>query len=213
LDRPSAGRLVVLGQDLTDASDRELDSHRRDRIGVVEQHYRRALSPYLRVKDAIGLPLALRGVPAAERGRRVAELLERIGLPDRGDAFRHATEWRRSSSASPSPSRSHPAAAAPRGRADRRARRDDATSILDVLRDLVRAEGSTCVVVTHDELVERVADRVIHLADGRAIAERVGGPGTPRSRSGTRRAGWLRRSPSRRPRSRLRRDRTMAAMP
>ena len=49
LDRPSAGRLVVLGQDLTDASDRELDSHRRDRIGVVEQHYRRALSPYLRV--------------------------------------------------------------------------------------------------------------------------------------------------------------------
>jgi ABC-type lipoprotein export system ATPase subunit len=179
LDRPSAGRLVVLGQDLTDASDRELDSHRRDRIGVVEQHYRRALSPYLRVKDAIGLPLALRGVPAAERGRRVAELLERIGLPDRGDAFRHELsggEQQRIAFAVALATRPPLLLAdEPTGELDA----TTATTILDVLRDLVRAEGSTCVVVTHDELVERVADRVIHLADGRAIAERVGGPGTP----------------------------------
>ena len=179
LDRPSAGRLVVLGQDLTDASDRELDSHRRDRIGVVEQHYRRALSPYLRVQDAIGLPLALRGVPAAERGRRVAELLERIGLSDRGDAFRHELsggEQQRIAFAVALATRPPLLLAdEPTGELDA----TTATTILDVLRDLVRAEGSTCVVVTHDELVERVADRVIHLADGRAIAERVGGPGTP----------------------------------
>jgi putative ABC transport system ATP-binding protein len=45
------------------------------------------------------------------------------------------------------------------------------------LRDLVRAEGATCLIGTHDELVEAVADRVIHLADGRAVAERTGGPG------------------------------------
>src|SRR6187200_3408867 len=38
LDRPSAGRLVVLGADLTDASDRDLDRHRREHVGVVEQH-------------------------------------------------------------------------------------------------------------------------------------------------------------------------------
>ena len=90
LDRPSAGRLVVLGQDLTDASDRELDRHRRDRIGVVEQHYRRALSPYLRVADAIGLPLALRGVPAAEREtpRRRAARADRAARTA-GDALRH----------------------------------------------------------------------------------------------------------------------------
>ena len=67
--------------------DRALDHHRRERVGVVEQHYRRALSPYLRVADAIGLPLGLRNVPAADRHRRVEELLERIGLPGQGDAF------------------------------------------------------------------------------------------------------------------------------
>ena len=49
-----------------------------------------------------------------------------------------------------------------------------AEEILTVLRDVVRAEGTTCLVVTHDELVERIADRVIHVADGRAVAERRG---------------------------------------
>jgi ABC-type lipoprotein export system ATPase subunit len=179
LDRPSAGRLVVLGGDLTDASDRQLDRHRRDHIGVVEQHYRRALSPYLRVADAIGLPLALRGVPADERQRRVTELLERIRLPDRGAALRHELsggEQQRVAFAVALAIRP------PLLLADEPTGELDATTaetILEVLRDLVRAEGSTCVVVTHDELVERVADRVIHVADGRAIAERVGGPGTP----------------------------------
>ena len=180
LDRPSAGRLEVFGQDLTDATDRQLDQHRRARIGVVEQHYRRALSPYLRVAEAIALPLALRGVATAERTRRVAELLERIGLPDRGGALRHELsggEQQRVAFAVALATR--PAlllADEPTGELDA----TTAETILGVLRDLVRAEGSTCLVVTHDELVERVADRVIHVADGRAVAERVGGPGAPR---------------------------------
>jgi ABC-type lipoprotein export system ATPase subunit len=179
LDRPSAGRLVVLGADLTDASDRDLDRHRREHVGVVEQHYRRALSPYLRVADAIALPLALRGVPAAERKRRVDELLDRIGLPGRGDALRHQL------SGGEQPRIAFAVALATRPPlllADEPTGELDATTaetILGVLRDLVRAEGTTCVVVTHDELVERVADRVVHVADGRAVAERIGGPGTP----------------------------------
>ena len=179
LDRPSAGRLVVLGADLTDASDRDLDRHRREHVGVVEQHYRRALSPYLRVADAIALPLALRGVPAAERKRRVDELLDRIGLPGRGDALRHQLsggEQQRIAFAVALATRP------PLLLADEPTGELDATTaetILGVLRDLVRAEGTTCVVVTHDELVERVADRVVHVADGRAVAERIGGPGTP----------------------------------
>jgi ABC-type lipoprotein export system ATPase subunit len=179
LDRPSAGRLTVLGADLTDASDRDLDRHRRERVGVVEQHYRRALSPYLRIADAIALPLALRGVTAADRRRRVDELLDRIGLPGRGDALRHQLsggEQQRVAFAVALATRP------PLLLADEPTGELDATTaetILGVLGDLVRAEGTTCVVVTHDELVERVADRVVHVADGRAVAERIGGPGAP----------------------------------
>ena len=178
LDRPSAGRLTVLGRDLTDASDAQLDEHRRLRVGVVEQHYRRALSPYVTAADAIGLPLALRGVRDTERAARVAELLERVGLAGRAGAYRHELsggEQQRIAFAVALATR--PAlllADEPTGELDGAT----AETILGALRDLVRAEGTTCLIVTHDELVERVADRVIHLADGRAIAERLGRPGS-----------------------------------
>jgi len=178
LDRPSAGRLTVFGRDLTDASDAELDEHRRMRVGAVEQHYRRALSPYVPMAEAIALPLALRGVPHKERAARVGELLERVGLADRAGAYRHQLsggEQQRIAFAVALATR--PAllvADEPTGELDGAT----AETILEALRDLVRAEGTTCLIVTHDELVERVADRVIHLADGRAVAERVGRPGS-----------------------------------
>ncbi|HYH93760.1 MAG TPA: ATP-binding cassette domain-containing protein [Candidatus Saccharimonadales bacterium] len=176
LDRASAGRLEVLGVDLTAASPAALDRHRRERVGVVEQHYRRALSPYLPAAEAIALPLALRGMPEAERRRRVEELLGRVGLPDRGGAYRHQLsggEQQRIAFAVALAAR--PAlllADEPTGELDGAT----AEEILLVLRDLVHAEGTTCLIVTHDELVERVADRVIHVADGRAVAERLGPP-------------------------------------
>jgi len=178
LDRPSAGRLTVLGRDLIGASGAELDQHRRDRVGVVEQHYRRALSPYLRAAEAIALPLALRGVPGPAREARVTELLDRIGLPDRAGAFWHQLsggEQQRVAFAVALAAR--PAlllADEPTGELDGAT----AEQILEVLRDVVRAEGTTCLIVTHDELVEKIADRVVHVADGRAVAERMGPPGT-----------------------------------
>jgi ABC-type lipoprotein export system ATPase subunit len=179
LDRPSAGRLTVLGRDLTDASLGDLDSHRRERVGVVEQHYRRALSPHLRVADAIGLPLALRGVPASQRASRVAQLLERIGLDGRGPAYPHELsggEQQRVAFAVALATRPPLLLAdEPTGELDGAT----AETILEMLRELVRADDATCLIVTHDELVERIADRVIHVADGRAVAERVGPPGTP----------------------------------
>jgi ABC-type lipoprotein export system ATPase subunit len=178
LDRPSAGRLTVLGRELTDASDTELDEHRRLRVGVVEQHYRRALSPYVPVAEAIGLPLALRGVPETERNARVRELLERVGLADRAGAYRHelsgGEQQRIAFAVALAPRPAVLLADEPTGELDGAT----AETILEALRDLVRDEGTTCLIVTHDELVERVADRVIHLADGRAVAERRGRPGS-----------------------------------
>lgn len=190
LDRPSAGRLSVLGSDLVAASGDDLDRYRRERVGIVEQHYRRALSPYLSVAQAIALPLGLRGVRGPERRRRVAALLRQVGLDDRGGALRHQLsggEQQRVAFAVALAAR--PAlllADEPTGELDGAT----AEAILGVLRDLVRAEGTTCLIVTHDELVERIADRVVHVADGRAVAERVGPPGTA-SRRIHDSQGWL----------------------
>lgn len=179
LDRPSAGRVSVFGRELATASDRELDTYRRAGVGIVEQHYRRALSPYLSAVDAIGLPLALRGVGSTERRRRASELLELVGLGGRGSAYRQELsggEQQRVAFAVALAAR--PAlllADEPTGELDG----TTAEGVLDVLREVVRSEGTTCLIVTHDELVERVADRVVHVADGRAVEVRVGPPGTP----------------------------------
>lgn len=189
-DRPSAGRLAVFGEELSGASDATLTRHRRDRVGIVEQHYRRALSPYLRVGDAISLPLGLRGVAADARGRRVTELLERVGLGGRGRAWRHELsggEQQRVAFAAALAAR--PAlllADEPTGELDGAT----AEELLAIIQALVRQEGSTCVIVTHDPLVERIADRVVHLADGRAVAQRPGPEGTGRQRT-IDAQGWL----------------------
>ena len=192
LDRPSAGRLVVFDRDLTMASASQRDDHRRDRVGVVEQHYRRALSPYLPVARAIepAAGAARRG-PAPSGKPASPTLLERIGLHGRGEALPPPAVRRRAAARRLRRRRWPPA----RRCCSPTSRPVSWTAppprpILGVLRDLVRADGTTCLIVTHDELVERVADRVIHVADGRAVAERVGPPGTTpgRVRDGQ---GWL----------------------
>lgn len=188
LDRPSAGRLTVFGQDLARASNHELSRHRRDRIGLVAQHYRRALSPYLCAADAIALPLALRGLRPSDRSRRVGELLERVGLAHRARAFRHELsggEQQRIAFAVAVAA--HPSlllADEPTGELDG----TTAESLLHTARELVRAEGATCIIVTHDRLVERFADRVVHLADGRVVAEGSDGVAPQRAVDAQ---GWL----------------------
>jgi len=190
LDRPSAGRLLVFGRDLATASDGELDRYRRDRVGVVEQHYRRALSPYLSAAQSIALPLSLRRVRETERRQRVAELLDRVRLADRADALPHQLsggEQQRVAFAVALAARPVLLLAdEPTGELDGAT----ADLVLDVLRDMVRADGLTCVVVTHDRAVERIADRTVHLADGRAIAERRDGAGEPPARA-IDAEGWL----------------------
>jgi peptide/nickel transport system ATP-binding protein len=175
LARPTAGSLNVLGLALERASERELEGYRARQVGSVEQHYWRSLSPYLSVADSIGQPLRLRGPARRARERRVGELLERIRLADRASALpRELSGGEQQRVAFASALAIRPAlllADEPTGELDD----VTAASLLEAIADLVRAEGSTCVIVTHDELVEGIATRSIYLQDGRAIAERVGG--------------------------------------
>ncbi|MEO7665310.1 MAG: ATP-binding cassette domain-containing protein [Candidatus Limnocylindrales bacterium] len=194
LDRPSAGELISFGVHLERATASELARYRSATVGVVEQHYWRAVSPHLTAAGTVGLPLALRGWPRAERRARIVELLERVGLGDRGDA--HASELsggeqQRVAFAAALACRPRILLAdEPTGELDERT----AAELLAALRDLVRGEGATAIVVTHDPLVEGLADRVVHLRDGRVIATRTGGPGGPVERV-VDASGWLAPAP------------------
>ena len=83
---PSAGVVRVLGRDVGRMPARARARLRHELVGFLGQHTESALSPDLRMRDAVGLPLALRGVPSRERRMRVDELLEAAALADRADA-------------------------------------------------------------------------------------------------------------------------------
>jgi ABC-type lipoprotein export system ATPase subunit len=188
-ERPTAGTVVVNGLALERADAAAIRHHRRDVVAGVDQHYRRALSPYLPAREIVALPLALRGVGGRERGERAAELLRALGLGDRGDArLRELSGGEQQRVAVAAALAIRPAvllADEPTGELDAAS----TSELLALLREVIRAEGATAVIVTHDPAVEAIADRVVVLEDGRAVAVRDGPVGT-RERPLTDASGW-----------------------
>ena len=80
LERPSAGAVRVLGEDVGKLPARRLADYRSTVLGYADQHYARALAPELTARELVALQLGLRGSPRAARMRRADELLERVGL-------------------------------------------------------------------------------------------------------------------------------------
>jgi ABC-type lipoprotein export system ATPase subunit len=188
LERPSAGRAVVDGVDVGAAPAHVVAGHRARVIGYADQHYWRALSAELTAEELVALPLGLRGVPAAERARRSRALLERVGLLDRVDArpgeLSGGEQQRVALCAAVAHSPSLLVADEPTGELDE----ITAGTVLDLLAELAREEGAAALVVSHDPASASIADRVVHVRDGRIGEERAGGEETIVIGRG----GWLR---------------------
>ncbi|WP_194292952.1 ABC transporter ATP-binding protein [Streptomyces smaragdinus] len=167
LDRPTSGRVLLEGRDLTAASERALTRMRRQRIGFVFQSFN--LLPALTVVDNVTLPLRLAG--RRPDRRLVDDVIERTGLASR----------RRHRPGELSGGQQQRVAIAralvtrpvllfgdePTGALDTRT----ALEILGLLREAVDTGEQTAVVVTHDPVVAGHADRVVFLVDGRVSAE------------------------------------------
>jgi putative ABC transport system ATP-binding protein len=167
LDTPTAGSVEVAGQDITRLKDRDLTRLRRRHIGFVFQSFN--LLPTLSAEENVLLPLSIAGKrPPAEE---VDALLTRVGLSER----------RRHRPAELSGGQQQRVAIAralitrptilfadePTGNLDSEA----GAGILELLRDAVDLDGQTILMVTHDARAAAVADRVLHLADGRVVAD------------------------------------------
>jgi len=81
LIEPTAGAILFDGRDLLQASEKELIEIRRHRMGMVFQHF--ALLPHLTVLDNVAFPLAVQGVPRAQRDSRARKVIELVGLQGR----------------------------------------------------------------------------------------------------------------------------------
>jgi len=165
LDRPSAGRVVVAGCEVSHLSGRELLEFRRSTVAFVFQMF--GLLPILTESENVEVPLRLVGAEARQTERRVGELLELVGLSGRAQHRPHELsggEQQRVAIARALANRPRLLLAdEPTGQLDSETGR----AVMRLLRSVVRAEGVTAIVATHDPLMIDVADRVVELRDGR----------------------------------------------
>ena len=190
-DRPSAGSVTVAGTDVAALGSWAAGRFRSRAIGYADQHYWRALAGELTVRELVGVQLGLAGVERAARERRADELLERVGLAARRDAHpRELSGGEQQRVALCAAVAARPdllIADEPTGELDAATAR----GVLDVIAELVRAEGSTALVVSHDPASAERADRVVHVRDGRVSDERMADGGDDGAIV-VGRGGWLR---------------------
>ncbi|WP_034519579.1 ABC transporter ATP-binding protein [Actinomadura rifamycini] len=165
LDRPTEGRVLVDGAELAGETEAALTRFRRERIGFVFQHFN--LLPALTVMQNVTLPLKLAGRPV-DRGA-AADVLRRVGLGDRlGHLPAELSGGQQQRVAIARALVARPRvlfADEPTGALDTRSARE----VLALLRETVRADGQTIVMVTHDPVAAACADAVLYLADGRIV--------------------------------------------
>lgn len=173
LDRPSAGKAIVDGQDLLKLSNYALTRYRRQKVGFVWQQPSRNLIPYLSVEENIELPMIIAGMPFNERKDWTRELLEAVNLWDR----RHhrmaqlsgGEQQRTAIGVSLANKPVLLLADEPTGEVDTAT----AQVIMDTLRYLNVQYGLTILLVTHDVRVSSQVDRAVTIRDGRTSSERV----------------------------------------
>ena len=167
LEQPTSGRVVVDGIEVTGRNRNVNDV--RQRVGIVFQQFN--LFPHLTVVDNITLaPMKVKRLPRPEAEAAAAQLLERVGIPDKASAYPAQLSGGQ---------QQRVAIARALAMRPRAMLFDEPTSaldpemikeVLDVMRDLAR-EGMTMIVVTHEMgFAREVADRVIFM-DGGVIVE------------------------------------------
>jgi putative ABC transport system ATP-binding protein len=166
LDQPSTGAVHLDGQELGGLSEDERARLRRDKIGFVFQSFQ--LIPTLTARENVQVPLELRG---EEAGPRAAELLQRVGLGDRGHHYPaqlSGGEQQRVALARAFSTRPKVLFAdEPTGNLDA----GTGATIIDLMVELNRDLGTTFVLVTHDLDLASRARRTIRLLDGRIVAD------------------------------------------
>ncbi len=173
LDRPSAGKAIVDGQDLLKLSAFALTRYRREKVGFVWQQPSRNLIPYLSVQENVELPMLVAGMPAHERHEWSRELLEAVGLWERRQhSLSQLSGGEQQRTAIGVGLANKPVlllADEPTGEVDT----VTAQTIMDTLRHLNENYGLTIVMVTHDVRASSQVDRVVTIRDGRTSSERV----------------------------------------
>jgi putative ABC transport system ATP-binding protein len=164
LDTPDSGTVHVNGKDVTTMSERQRVHLRRETVAYIFQSF--GLLPVLSAAENVGVPLRIAGLAPRTRDERVALMLALVGLADHS---RHRPgelsggQQQRVAIARALATRPRLLLAdEPTGQLDA----ETGKQIMRLLRSVVRSEGVTALVATHDPTLMDIADSVLHLTDG-----------------------------------------------
>ena len=169
--RASAGRLELLGEDVSALPEKELPRIRREAIGFVFQGFN--LFPALTAVENVALALDVRGIRGSKARQTAEQLLTEVGLQERMHAFpsdlsggqKQRVAMARALAGDP-----------PILLADEPTAALDSTSgrgVIELLQRLAHEHGRAVVMVTHDPRVLSYGDRILHLEDGRMTHEEL----------------------------------------
>src|SRR5688572_4295386 len=163
LDRPSAGQVIIDGEAIEAMSEDRLALLRRRKIGFVFQSFH--LLGNFTAQENVMLPLELLGAPSPRQ--RARELLERVGLGDRGHHYPSqlsgGEQQRVALARAFAPDPAVLMADEPTGNLDG----ENGRMVLEMMLQLRRDHRTTLVLVTHDAELASLSDRVIRLREGR----------------------------------------------
>ena len=164
LDAPDEGSVMVAGQDVTAMNERERMRLRRETVSYIFQSF--GLLPVLSAAENVGVPLRITAAAPEVREERVALMLSIVGLADharqRPGELSGGQQQRAAIARALATRPALLLADEPTGQLDHETGRQ----IMRLLRAVVRSEGVTALVATHDPMLIDIADDVLHLEDG-----------------------------------------------
>lgn len=173
LERPSAGKLLVDGKDMSLLTKEELVLYKRDIVGFVWQNNSRNLLPYLNALDNVMSPMLFRDGAEKEKRERALHLLELVDMAHKKDSMlKQLSGGEQQRIAIAIALANNPKillADEPTGSVDAKT----ANRIFDLFRRLNEELGLTIVIVTHDNKISKMVQRVVRIQDGKISSEQI----------------------------------------
>lgn len=165
IDKPDSGEVVIGETDLAKLNEKDRTLFRRKNIGFVFQSFN--LISTLTAHENVILPLKLKGVKDDETLGKVQQFLDEVGLGDRGDSYPDRLSGGEQQRVAIARALAHEPmlilADEPTGNLDY----ETGKTILDILNNLVRKNGRTIILATHDRDICKIADRVLEIRGGK----------------------------------------------
>ncbi|MBQ7902475.1 MAG: ABC transporter ATP-binding protein [Oscillospiraceae bacterium] len=173
LDRPTSGRYILAGQDISQLQDKQLSKIRNQKIGFVFQTFN-LIARTNAIKN-VALPMLYAGIPGSKANERAKQLLAQVGMADR--MYHNPNELSGGQKQRVAIARSMAndpdiiLADEPTGALDSTTGR----MIMDLFHKLHREQGKTIILITHSPRLAAECQRIITLKDGETVKEERGG--------------------------------------